>query len=87
MGSVLSLNAQSQSADECRDFLICRGRQPVRCPIHDQDYLDLAFQGEFDSPPRILMEEWRMEYNLVRAHSSLGYRPPAPEATVVWSPA
>jgi putative transposase len=29
---------------------------------------------------RILIEEWRREYNQVRPHSSLGYRPPAPEA-------
>ena len=29
---------------------------------------------------RVLIEEWRMEYNQVRPHSALGYRPPAPEA-------
>ena len=29
---------------------------------------------------RILIEQWRREYNHVRPHSSLGYRPPAPEA-------
>ena len=29
---------------------------------------------------RILTERWRREYNSVRPHSSLGYRPPAPEA-------
>ncbi len=28
---------------------------------------------------RILIECWRHEYNTVRPHSSLGYRPPAPE--------
>jgi putative transposase len=28
---------------------------------------------------RILIEGWRREYNQVRPHSSLGYRPPAPE--------
>ena len=28
---------------------------------------------------KILVEEWRKEYNQVRPHSSLGYRPPAPE--------
>jgi putative transposase len=27
-----------------------------------------------------LIEQWRREYNQVRPHSSLGYRPPAPEA-------
>jgi len=29
---------------------------------------------------KILIEQWRQEYNQVRPHSSLGYRPPAPEA-------
>src|SRR5665648_662269 len=29
---------------------------------------------------KILIENWRREYNQVRPHSSLGYRPPAPEA-------
>jgi len=28
---------------------------------------------------RVLIEQWRMEYNHIRPHSSLGYRPPAPE--------
>ena len=28
---------------------------------------------------RILIEWWRKEYNQVRPHSSLGYRPPAPQ--------
>ena len=27
----------------------------------------------------ILTERWRQEYNTIRPHSSLGYRPPAPE--------
>ncbi len=29
---------------------------------------------------RVVTEEWRIQYNTVRPHSSLGYRPPAPEA-------
>jgi len=29
---------------------------------------------------QILIEQWRMEYNTIRPHSSLGYKPPAPEA-------
>jgi putative transposase len=29
---------------------------------------------------RILIEQWRQEYNHIRPHSSLGYQPPAPEA-------
>ena len=29
---------------------------------------------------RVLIEQWRKEYNQVRPHSALGYKPPAPEA-------
>ncbi len=29
---------------------------------------------------KVLIEQWRKEYNHIRPHSSLGYRPPAPEA-------
>ena len=29
---------------------------------------------------KVLVERWRQEYNSIRPHSSLGYRPPAPEA-------
>ena len=29
---------------------------------------------------QVLIENWRREYNQVRPHSSLGYKPPAPEA-------
>ena len=29
---------------------------------------------------RVLAERWRVHYNTVRPHSSLGYKPPAPEA-------
>jgi hypothetical protein len=28
---------------------------------------------------RVLIEAWRRHYNTIRPHSSLGYRPPAPE--------
>ena len=31
---------------------------------------------------RVLIEQWRVHYNRVRPHSSLGYRPPAPEVVV-----
>ncbi|MCP4855060.1 MAG: IS3 family transposase, partial [Fuerstiella sp.] len=38
----------------------------------------------FDSllEARVLTERWRRHYNVVRPHSSLGYRPPAPEAVL-----
>jgi len=29
---------------------------------------------------KVLIEKWRLEYNTFRPHSSLNYRPPAPEA-------
>jgi putative transposase len=32
---------------------------------------------------QVLIERWRREYNTIRPHSSLGYRPPAPEAVVL----
>ena len=31
----------------------------------------------------LLIEEWRKAYNQIRPHSSLGYRPPAPETTTL----
>jgi putative transposase len=31
---------------------------------------------------QILIEQWRRHYNVVRPHSSLGYRPPAPQVIV-----
>jgi len=29
---------------------------------------------------KVIIKKWRQDYNTVRPHSSLGYRPPAPEA-------
>ena len=34
---------------------------------------------------QILIERWRKEYNYIRPHSSLGYRPPAPQAWLLSS--
>ena len=31
---------------------------------------------------QVLIEQWRRHYNEVRPHSSLGYKPPAPQAIV-----
>ena len=36
---------------------------------------------------RVLIEQWRKHYNTVRPHSSLGYRPPAPEVVLPKVPA
>jgi putative transposase len=35
---------------------------------------------------KVLIEGWRREYNQVRPHSALGYRPPAPEAILPLPP-
>ncbi len=32
---------------------------------------------------QILTERWRREYNTIRPHGSLGYRPPAPETIML----
>ena len=44
---------------------------------------DELLNGElFDTllEAQVLVERWRTHYNTARPHSSLGYRPPAPEA-------
>jgi len=46
---------------------------------------DELLNGEiFDTllEARVLTERWRKEYNRCRPHSSLGYKPPAPETYV-----
>lgn len=45
---------------------------------------DWKYQPEAFNPwkieAKVLIKQWRKEYNQVRPHSSLNYRPPAPEA-------
>jgi putative transposase len=45
---------------------------------------ELLAREQFDTllEAKVLVERWRREYNTRRPHSSLGYRPPAPEAIV-----
>jgi len=45
-----------------------------------------AIQTYFDQRSLEAHERWRKEYNTIRPHSSLGYRPPAPEAILPFSP-
>jgi putative transposase len=48
---------------------------------------DELLDGEiFDTllEAKVLIERWRVEYNTIRPHSALGYRPPAPEAIQPW---
>jgi len=49
---------------------------------------DELLNGElFDTflEAQVLVERWRRHYNAVRPHSSLGYRPPAPETVLPWT--
>jgi putative transposase len=50
---------------------------------------DELLNGElFDTlrEAQVLVEQWRRHYNTRRPHSSLSYRPPAPEAVQPWPP-
>ena len=45
---------------------------------------ELLNREVFDSivEAKVLVDQWRIEYNQIRPHSSLGYRPPAPEVKI-----
>jgi len=45
----------------------------LRDELLKREIFDTLFEAQ------VLIERWRVEYNTVRPHSSLGYRPPAPE--------
>ena len=56
------------------------------CESFNGSLRDELFNGEIFyslAEAQILIEAWRRHYNTVRPHSSLGYRPPTPEA-VPW---
>ena len=53
------------------------------CESFDSKLRDELLNGEIFTTLReaqVLIESWRRHYNAVRPHSSLGCRPPAPEA-------
>jgi|TARA_A100001015_G_scaffold258823_1_gene302322 putative transposase len=53
------------------------------CESFNARFRDELLNGELFyslKEAQILMEKWRIHYNTVRPHSSLGYRPPAPES-------
>ena len=69
------------------DVLIAQGRPVAVGAIGVTEELrDELLNGEIFytlKEAKIVIEGWRRHYNTVRPHSSLGYRPPAPEA-LVW---
>ena len=48
----------------------------LRDELLNVDIFDTLYEA------KVLIERWRKHYNQVRPHSSLGYKPPAPEATI-----
>ena len=52
----------------------------LRDELLEREIFDTLFEAQ------VLIERWRIDYNTIRPHSSLGYRPPAPEAIQLrWS--
>jgi transposase InsO family protein len=51
----------------------------LRDELLNRELFDTLLEAE------VLVERWWRHYNAVRPHSSLGYRPPAPEATLPWA--
>jgi len=45
----------------------------LRNELLDREIFDTLYESQ------VLIERWRIQYNTIRPHSSLGYRPPAPE--------
>ncbi|MCT7666055.1 IS3 family transposase [Shinella kummerowiae] len=55
------------------------------CESFHSKLRDELLNGEFFytlKEAKIIIENWRQHYNTARPHSSLGYKPPAPEAAV-----
>ena len=52
--------------------------------ISEQNFRDELLNGEIFyslKEAQVVIEQWRKHYNTVRPHSSLGYRPPAPQTS------
>ncbi len=78
----------------------CSGRDPAisrakrACGLQENRGLRAEMRDEllnlerFDTlyEAKVLVERWRHVYNRIRPHSSLGYRPPAPETKEPWPP-
>jgi transposase InsO family protein len=59
------------------------------CESLNSKLRDELLNGEIFTTMReaqVLIENWRRHYNAIRPHSSLGYRPPAPEAILPPAP-
>ena len=75
-----------------RPLYIERGRpwENGYCESFNSKLRDECLNGEIFyslKEAQIVIESWRVHYNTVRPHSSLGYRPPAPVAVKSRAPA
>jgi len=61
-----------------------RSDRPSRCRGPATNAVALQFNTLLEA--KVLIEQWRTHYNTVRPHSSLGYRPPAPEVLLLGMP-
>jgi putative transposase len=93
-GHISSDNGPEFIAKRSASGLPLSGRgQPTSCPAvlgrmaiaraSNSKLRDELLNGEIFytlEEARVVIEGWRQHYNTVRPHSSLGYKPPAPEA-------
>jgi transposase InsO family protein len=61
------------------NLIQARGRDWVVLPAEEDNVVKLRPVDGSGEEAKILIEQWRQEYNQVRPHSAKNYRPPAPE--------
>jgi transposase InsO family protein len=66
------LPAQEQTRGGCRPCAGYNRNEPRDELLNGEIFYSLR-------DAQVVIEQWRQHYNTVRPHSSLGYRPPAPE--------
>jgi transposase InsO family protein len=89
---VWSDNGAEMTAQRVKHWLLTVGARPLfiepgspwengYCESFNGKLRDECLNGELFyslKEPQVVIEMWRMHYNTIRPHSSLGYRPPAP---------
>ncbi len=98
-GHVRSDNGPEFIAKAVRDWIVAVGAMTAfiepgspwengYCESFNSKLRDELLNGEIFyslAEAKVIIEAWRRYYNTERPHSSLGYKPPAPEA-IVWLP-
>jgi putative transposase len=98
-GHVRSDNSPEFIAKAVRDWIVAVGAMTAfiepgspwengYCESFNSKLRDELLNGEIFyslAEAKVIIEAWRCYYNTERPHSSLGYKPPAPEA-IVWPP-